>query len=240
MVPSAGDSLTGSPSTQGAPGPDLQPAEAAWPPLPPDVGRRTTWLRLRVGLVSTVVLLSGMLTLDFVLVFALPVPARIAALARADVLHFGPVAILAALLVAWVELRPVSRVVATVRVGLRPAEEERLRALRAARNFPVELSGAVLGVGTLGNVTTLLLDLQGRSPTVWHSLHVSIVAQCLVLPFAVVLFLHARRVLRSVVAGLVRPGDPLVGGLGLGRMVCWMEGWVGGFGYVWLSERASE
>jgi len=190
------------------PDPDPRPDRHPGPPLEGGV-------RIRIALFTAILIIGALLVLDVVTLFVLPVPPEVSANTRKDLLLFGPVALLVAFTVTFVELRSVSRALGTLRLRLRLTDTERRRALRAALGFPVILPLFVLGVGTLGNVVTFMLDLFGRSPGLWYGVHITVVTQCIMICVCFPMFVFARFTLRPFIRAMAREGEPLGRSVGL-------------------------
>jgi len=178
-----------------------EPGAEAWPvdetPRPPRLRER--WLRLRIVLFLSVLLIAVSMLLDFLLGHMLPLPPQAAALSRGDVLLYSPAALLVLVLVVFLELRPVSRVIHTVGLRLRVSERERQRALRTAQSFPVVLPFTVLLIGTAGNLISFGLDLIGRTPWLWHAVHTTAVTQCIMVAACFPAFVYVRGALRPFI-----------------------------------------
>ncbi len=157
---------------------------------------RERWLRTRIVLFLSVMVILVAMLLDFVLMYVLPLPTKSAALGRSDVLVYSVVALVVVVgIVVW-ELRSVSGAIRTLGLGLRLSDLERRRALRTALSFPVVLPVTLLGVGTAGNLISFGLDLIGRSPWLWHSVHATVVTQCIMVASCFPAFVYVRRALR--------------------------------------------
>lgn len=176
---------------------------------------RVPWLRVRLVLFVSALLILVSLLIDVMLMHVLPLPAEAVALSHADVLMLAPMALVLVVLVVLVELRPVSQANRTLRLGLRLSDAERLRALRSALRFPVMLPATVLLICTAGNLYSFVLDVLGRTPWLWHAVHITVIAQCIMVAACFPVFVFARGVLRPFIRSL--GGEQLVtrGAVGL-------------------------